>query len=349
MGHLIETARRPIVRRTLVMVAVALGTLGVDAGLASAMTTSNVNFGSVPLGVTASAKYLFDIDSGYASEGEDDFGGDETGVFAEPTLTCNTVFSNVCAATATFTPSAAGPYAESYQEIECPTAGGECPAADDVTLIGQGIVVTGDTLSATPAADVAGSSVNVASVSPCPAGAASQSVSVALDNSSGTSVTTLAPTLLDAQGDWAGVLTLPSSLANGSYFIHAQCLTGPTTNAVYEYAPITIAPVTSVENPDGYASVCRSITLIGITTQYCSATYTYPATSTATAALRNGARAYATADIRGRVETVATGQVKNHKLHLAYRALRPGRYKVALWVMDGNHRASAGHTSMVIS
>jgi hypothetical protein len=172
---------------------------------------------------------------------------------------------------------------------------------------------------------------------------------VALDNSSGTSVATLVPKLLDAQGDWAGVLALPSNLANGSYFIHAQCLTGSTINAVYEYAPITIAPITSVENPDGFTSLCHSTESRGTTTQGCVATYTYPATSTATAALRNGARAFATADVRGRIETVATGKVKDRKLHLTYRALRPGRYKVALWVMDGNHRVSAGKTSMVIS
>jgi hypothetical protein len=246
MRHLIATARRPIIRRTLAVAAVALGVLGGDVGLASATATSNVNFGSVPLGVTVSAKYLFQIDSGDVSAGEDDFGGDDLGVFAEPALNCQTLFSNVCAATVTFTPSAVGPYAEGYQELECPNAGGSCPAADDVSLIGQGIVVTGDTLSATPAADVAGSSINVASVSPCPAGAASQSANVALDNSSGTTVATLAPKLLDAEGNWAGVLTLPSSLSNGSYFIHAQCLTGSTTNAVYGYAPITIVPVTPV-------------------------------------------------------------------------------------------------------
>src|SRR3984957_423265 len=186
MRHLLATARRPIIRRTLVVAAVALGVLGGDVALASATATSSVNFGSVPLGVTVSVKYLFEIDSGYSSAGEDDFGGDELGVFAQSALNCQTLFSNVCAATVTFTPSAVGPYAEGYQEIECPNAGGSCPAADDVSLIGQGIIVTGDTLSATPAADVAGSSINVASVSPCPAGAANQSARVTLENSSGT-------------------------------------------------------------------------------------------------------------------------------------------------------------------
>src|SRR6202021_36555 len=105
MGHLDEVARKPIVRRTLVMAAVTLGTLGAGVGVASAMTTSGVNFGSVPLGVTASAKSMFNVDSGDASGGEDQFGGDDgPGVFDESALSCVTVFANNCEATVTFTP-----------------------------------------------------------------------------------------------------------------------------------------------------------------------------------------------------------------------------------------------------
>jgi hypothetical protein len=64
-------------------------------------------------------------------------------------------------------------------------------------------------------------------------------------------------------------------------------------------------------------------------------------------ALRDGEKAFATAEVGGHSRVIATGSVKHHRLRLSYRKLKPGRYKVSL--MNGHRRVLVGHTSMSVT
>jgi hypothetical protein len=82
----------------------------------------------------------------------------------------------------------------------------------------------------------AGSSVGVASVTPCPVGGqfGAAAVPLALVSSAGATVAT-ASGALDVSGQWTGTLTVPADAGGGPYFVHARCLTAsglPTQNYI---------------------------------------------------------------------------------------------------------------------
>ncbi|MHB8693778.1 MAG: NHL repeat-containing protein, partial [Solirubrobacteraceae bacterium] len=89
-------------------------------------------------------------------------------------------------------------------------------------------------LVVSPGSGPAGSSVAVSSVTPCPLGSAFRSTAAkfALYSPSG-AVEASTKVEFDGAGDWAGTLAVPSSAANGAYFVAARCF--DANNVVTQY------------------------------------------------------------------------------------------------------------------
>jgi streptogramin lyase len=112
-------------------------------------------------------------------------------------------------------------------------------------------------LVVSPGSGPAGSSVGVASVTPCPVGGAfgSSAASLSLYSPSGALVETTSDTL-DSSGFWTGSLSLPRDAADGTtYFVRARC-TDPAGIVSQAYAPATFtvqAPSAGSQGPAGPA------------------------------------------------------------------------------------------------
>ncbi|MGO8874469.1 MAG: hypothetical protein ACLQNG_01705 [Acidimicrobiales bacterium] len=101
------------------------------------------------------------------------------------------------------------------------------------------------TLSITPSAGLAGTVINISSVTPCPMSATSPtSVTMTLKSSStGKVVTSGSPANLDRAGNWNGTLTVPSGTPVGAYAVTAVCsITGVETQE-YAYVQFADAPI----------------------------------------------------------------------------------------------------------
>ena len=124
-----------------------------------------------------------------------------------------------------------------------------------VAVDGSGDVIVADTfnfrvvalapaapgsLAFSPATAPSGSSIGATSVTPCPLanGTLGSSADVSLTSSSGVSIATAAGSL-DGSGDWNATLTIPSSAANGTYFVAAKCVT-PSGLVTQSYAARTL-------------------------------------------------------------------------------------------------------------
>jgi hypothetical protein len=204
-------------------------------------------------------------------------------------------------------------------------------------FVGSSGVPTG-TLKVSPW-DSSQKAIIVSSVSPCPM-AAGESVEVFVDDDTGNQLATTQPTLSSA-GTWVATMFTPTGLLS----VTAECLSestpgGSTPNLYYNPVGIQINPPLVVT---GWT--CTQ-TDANPGDQACSLVEYEPGETVA--ALRNGAQAFATSKVRGRTRVVATGKVRDHQLRLTYRKLKPGRYKVSLWVIERRHRINVGRAEMVI-
>ncbi len=370
--------RRSRLRCLGAVVAVTAAAFCAQVGNAAAeLPTSTVNLGSVPLGVPVSAQYAFTASPTYTS-----FNSPTTLAFLPPEGTPNlSVFSPsppVCSAkpgtgssldscldAVRFIAPFPGAYSETYDLVGCKKATCQSQPDDVVTVSGTGVVVSGDTMAATVTAG--GRVITVSSVSPCPSEAEDSHVNVELVSSGGERVASASETV-PAWGSWVESVILSEPGMSGVYYLVANCSfeyqfpgqEGPVygINAHYSIVPIALGELSLA--PTSYESHCS--TSGGSTT--CTGTIYYSTSPSMKKpeeapqeeggpgggqALRNGEKAFATADVEGHTKVIATGSVKHHRLRLAYRKLKPGRYKVSLWVMSAHRRILVAHTSMVVN
>ena len=243
--------------RSVAALALTAGILLSWSATAAAVAPTSVNFGNVLVGATSNPLTVnVNIDSGYiltqfressaTATGTAAFNARSNGVPACLGLSGPTS----CAFPATFTPSAIGPFTAEVVLTECMEPGDVgCIAVADINYAGNGWLPTG-TLSATPASVAPGSTVAVASVTPCPLGLTT-SVPITLYDSTGAPVTSANATLFDSNKDWAGSVTVPSGATAGSYFIGAQCSNG-NDQMNYVFATLAVAsPGNAGTGPQG--------------------------------------------------------------------------------------------------
>jgi len=221
--------------------------------------------------------------------------------------------------------------------------------------------------AASPGSGPAGSSIGIASVTPCPDGSTAATLSLTAFSSLTPALTTAAS--LDLSGFWAEALVVPGTATAGTvYVLRALCVNN-VGQATQNYAPATFvvdAPVTAPagrQEPTGatdsqgtkpapagptapkragVTSTCSSKASKKTT---CKFTFTFAASS----APRDGAVVLAVARIAGHSRVIARGHLRHRSLTLVFRHLRRGRYQLTLIAL-GTHgkRTVIGHSSIVV-
>jgi hypothetical protein len=232
------------------------------------------------------------------------------------------------------------------------------PASGSVVEVSPS-VPTGSLL-VSPASPGAGTSIGVASVTPCPVGGpfGSAGATVTLYSPSG-SVVQRSTARLDGSGDWAATLAIPAGAASGTtYFVGARCddAEGLVTQNYAQGAFAISVPGAGGQGPAGSpgprptssTTACTTrITSLTTSTTTCTVTYTY-STAAATSFIRN-AQAEATAKIHGKTEVIGTGRIRAHRVVLSFQHLSRGHYRLTLIELTHGERVVIGHTTLTVS
>ena len=208
-----------------------------------------------------------------------------------------------------------------------------------------------------PASGAAGSSIGLASVTPCTlfsGGAfAATEAKLFLYSSTGQLLESTTVSLGDL-GSWAGSLQVPADAAKGTtYVVRARCTDSKGVMA-QAYGPATF----TVQAPTGgLLGQTRSAApkLIGEKSKCpratkrsarrsCTYTFTYAVRTNKNLA------AIATTSVKGHRRVIARGRIHHRKLTLVFQHLRRGRYNLTL-LQVGAHgkRTVIGHTTIAVS
>ena len=217
--------------------------------------------------------------------------------------------------------------------------------------------LTSGSFGLSPATGPAGSSIGVASVTPCTlfsGGAFAATEAKLLPYSSTGQFLESSTAVLGDQGSWAGSLRVPAGAVNGTtYVVRARCTDFEGVMAqAYRPATFTVqAPAsgklggTRLAAPKliGQKSDCRKTTKARARS---SCTYTF---SYATPTSKN-LPAIATAKVDGHRRVIARGRVRRHKLTLVFQHLRRGRYTLTMVALSAHgKRVLIGRTTIAVS
>jgi hypothetical protein len=217
--------------------------------------------------------------------------------------------------------------------------------------------VTSGSFGLSPATGAAGSSIGLASVTPCTlfsGGAfAATEAKLLLYSSTGQLLESATATFGDL-GSWAGSLRVPAGAVNGTtYVVRARCtdLQGVLAQA-YRPATFTVQATASGKLGQTHSAAPKLIgekSDCGATTKArssgeCTYTFIYAARTS------KNLQAIATAKIDGHRRVIARGRIRHHKLTLVFQHLRRGRYTLTLIALgaDGK-RVVIGRTTIAIS
>ncbi len=253
------------------------------------------------------------------------------------------------------------------------TAGNDILQIDELTPS-----IPSGSLAVSPGSAPAGSTVSVASATPCPTGSQFSSSTAELTLASpGGPVLASATVGLDGAGDWADTLPIPSGAANGPYFVSARC-TDPHNLVTQYYASAAFAvgpPSSGAQGPAGPAgppgvngtngsagpqgpqgatgpqgltgppgpspigsSSSCTTRITSLIVSTTLCTVTYTYGPHMAADLINGARAEATARLGRKTTIVASGRIHGHQLRLTFRHLGRGEYKLTLLELRANRK-----------
>lgn len=226
------------------VLASALVTAAAGAVFATHADAASVTYpsalGPVPVGSVATFTVHLDPGDGHVVEPSTNIAGGGYPVWDFKLGACSTTTSDPCDIPGRFAPSRVADEAITVTFHVC-TLGdpADCfPVPLHITA--SGVSVTGGSLSATPTTFTAGGSTTLNSQTPCRLG--SQSAQLTIFSGQGNVVATQAATLFDAGGNWAGVLSVPSSTPAGSYLASASCMNRGNVVQAYTFVPLTVTP-----------------------------------------------------------------------------------------------------------
>ncbi len=243
--------------------------------------------------------------------------------------------------------------------------------------------VSSGSLAVSPGAGSAESGLGVSSVTPCPLGGGefgSTHAALTLYSPASAPLATVSVTL-DGSGDWKGTLTVPGGVANGTYFIGAQCeASSDLVTQNYGFGSFTVGgsgsggsqgpagpqgePGTNGLNgaagppgpqgdqgsqgpagPAGASPVGSELVCMPIRGgKKCTVSYKYEATGPSVVAVA------ASIEVHGRREIVGHGTIRGRRLTLTLKNLRRGVYRLTLVRMTrGRTTTVIGHTTMRVA